>query len=102
VDVVNSSKNWLKSTCRGWHRAWTELRMRHNYDLYVCPDSGEVWQYMGTLDNMHEFRHRSLYGVRVLDRIPVMENDFEVCDRSCEIGVPTCENPLTFDLNIRC
>ena len=94
--------NWLKPSCRGWYRAWTELRMRHNYDLYICPESGEVWQYMGTHNNMHEFRHRSLYGGRAVDRIPVIETDFILNERSCESGVPTCENPLTFDLNIRC
>lgn len=23
-----------------------------------CPETGEIWQYMGTIEGNHEFRHR--------------------------------------------
>lgn len=42
-----------------WVRVWG-LLARHTLgqgDTY-CQDTGERWQYMGTWDGWHEFRHR--------------------------------------------
>lgn len=93
--------NWLKRECRGWSRAWKVLRDKYK-GLYVCPNYREQWEYMGTYANHHEFRHRSLYGVRTIERIPVDETDFDLCEEPCEVFVPQCTSPVTFDSGEAC
>lgn len=50
-----------------WAAMWAALQERVEAD-YVCPDTGEVWQYMGTKRATpshpwkHEFRHRRYVG----------------------------------------
>jgi hypothetical protein len=76
--VQECSKEWvyLDSDSREWEEAWTGLRLqlRILYSLTSdcvdeCPETGEVWQYMGTAwrngeENgvpgwYHAFRHRN-------------------------------------------
>lgn len=52
-----------------WKRMWDELSRYHDID-YVSP-LGEEWQYMGTDEAGHSFRHRDYHGKRVYARIPV-------------------------------
>lgn len=41
-----------------WNEAWDALRADVGDTVATCPITGEVWQYMGTVDGTHEFRHR--------------------------------------------
>jgi hypothetical protein len=47
-----------------WHFMWGMLAVHHlNVDnvkptLCLCPETNEGWQYMGTYEGRHEFRHR--------------------------------------------
>lgn len=42
-----------------WRALWHALGIRTGGDVEEkCPDTGEVWQYMGTFDGRHQFRHR--------------------------------------------
>jgi len=93
--------NWLDRRCVGWSRAWKALRDKHK-GLYVCPHSKEQWEYMGTIANYHEFRHRSLYGSRSVDRIPSIDTDFDLCEGSCEVVAAQCTSPVTFDTGEAC
>jgi len=49
-----------------WERMWSALFTE--YEEYKCPQSLEVWQYMGTWNTpegwAHQFRHRSYYDAR--------------------------------------
>src|SRR3990167_2983400 len=44
----------------GWARAWGEITRVYGDPACAHPAAGEVWQYMGTADGWHEFRHRAL------------------------------------------
>ena len=41
-----------------WDEAWRGLHERFGSVDEICPCCGEAWQYMGTVDGHHEFRHR--------------------------------------------
>jgi hypothetical protein len=65
-----------------WTRMWAVLASyqfgRWRGDM-ACrnEDSGEVWQYMGTIDGMHEFRHRDhpVTGCREYVNVPERKED---------------------------
>ena len=44
----------------GWARGWGEITRVYGDPACAHPAAGEVWQYMGTADGWHEFRHRAL------------------------------------------
>lgn len=67
---------FLKRTDPGWTRAWNVITERYGDPACTDEDTGESWQYMGTAGDMHEFRHRSLKGIRTYDRVPAIEGDF--------------------------
>ena len=74
---------WLENTHKGWRRAWEAIRAKYGDETCLNPDNGEVWQYMGSGERFHSFRHRWLPG-RVYDtgytyeKVPVEAGDFEV------------------------
>ncbi len=43
----------------GWNRAWGELAKAHG-DPDAADEQGERWEYMGTYDGRHTFRHRNV------------------------------------------
>ena len=55
-----AKNTWLEPTMRGWPRAWGVIRDRYGDLRCAHPVAGEVWQYMGTANGQHEFRHRAL------------------------------------------
>lgn len=57
---------WIERGSPEWHRMWRVL-----IEKYPEDDSGshEHWQYMGTYDGVHEFRHRDYGGGRHYVRI---------------------------------
>jgi hypothetical protein len=77
---------FLKQTDPGWSRAWDLLKAKYGSLECLDKETGECWQYMGSSENdgtghpaymgEHQFRHRSLQGVRVYDYIPVISGDF--------------------------
>lgn len=42
-----------------WQRMWDELKNIEGDYTKRCPETGEVWQYMGSGPEGHYFRHRS-------------------------------------------
>ena len=55
---------FMKPGTPEWNRAWREIahlpvnRGLANPSAARDPLTGETWQYMGTTDGWHEFRHR--------------------------------------------
>jgi hypothetical protein len=57
---------WVPRDTREWRDAWNGLiELTHKEGINPTRDpgqtdarSGESWQYMGTVDGTHEFRHR--------------------------------------------
>lgn len=51
-----------------WKLIWGELEKAFGDTKCECPDTGEVWQYMGSVPHgymtEHQFRHRSYQGER--------------------------------------
>jgi len=41
-----------------WNAMWASLENACGDTADKCPQTGEVWQYMGTYDGRHQFRHR--------------------------------------------
>jgi hypothetical protein len=56
-EVEESMSACLLPFMIGWHRAWSVLAKRCG-DVAVADADGERWQYMGTSDGRHFFRHR--------------------------------------------
>ena len=63
-----------------WLRMWSKLAAMQFGEWRgdtrcECPETGETWQYMGTLDGVHEFRHRNhpLTGTREHCYLPAKE-----------------------------
>jgi hypothetical protein len=43
-----------------WNHMWSIIyKMFDDYSC-MCKETGEAWQYMGTYEGFHEFRHRHL------------------------------------------
>ena len=51
---------WLEPEMRGWPRVWGVVFARYGDFRCAHPVAGEVWQYMGTANGWHSFRHRAL------------------------------------------
>lgn len=68
----------------GWLRAWRIMQGIYGSIDCLDPESGEVWQYMGTAivegRHVHQFRHRRLKGERTYRDIPVLNGDFELVE----------------------
>jgi hypothetical protein len=67
--------NFLDEGSQEWDRAWSEIARRYGDTACECPATGEMWQYMGTVERaghlVHEFRHRNLpaRNARVYDQV---------------------------------
>ena len=48
----------LSTTSTGWPAMWDALRDITGDYADCNPASGECWQYLGTYDGVHQFRHR--------------------------------------------
>lgn len=59
VDRVTAALMHLTCAHRGWGRAWAVIKQRHG-DSGAADENGERWQYMGTHNGEHEFRHRGV------------------------------------------
>jgi len=55
-----------------WDDMWSRLAAIVDIK-FVCPTTGEGWQYMGTVDGHHQFRHRSYEGRRNTVALPVQD-----------------------------
>lgn len=71
----------------GWLRAWRIMQGIYGSIDCLDPESGEVWQYMGTAYvsgplgrniQVHQFRHRCLNGERAYRDIPALRRDFQL------------------------
>jgi hypothetical protein len=62
------NSTFLEVGCEEWEKAWNSLKEEFEDTSCECPQTGEVWQYMGTMKKVfgyvHSFRHRSLNGER--------------------------------------
>lgn len=52
------SNEFLSTTSPGWPAMWEALADATGDYADCNPESGECWQYMGTYDGAHQFRHR--------------------------------------------
>jgi hypothetical protein len=78
--TAKTSLTFLKPENKGWERIWAVIAAKYGDIDSTDPGTGEVWQYMGTVDNkVHEFRHRSLNGERVYDTVAAEPEDFNAC-----------------------
>ena len=50
----------LQQGSPAWDDAWAQIARIFGDTACECPETGEVWQYMGTWNGEHEFRHRNL------------------------------------------
>ena len=48
----------LSTTSPEWPAMWDALARATGDYADCCPETGECWQYMGTYDGAHQFRHR--------------------------------------------
>jgi hypothetical protein len=73
----------LNAGQKGWHRAWQVIQQLYGDYACECPLTGEVWQYLGTADGFHQYRHRSYQGEHSYryESIPVMRGDFDLNDK---------------------
>jgi hypothetical protein len=77
---------YIKEDMQGHIRMWAALAKKHGSPTSEHLVSHEVWQYMGSTDNEHQFRHRDLMvdGIekgRYNESIPVEEGDFDFLTR---------------------
>jgi hypothetical protein len=59
----------------GWERVWNLIA--HTFGSFDCLENNEVWQYMGTTEREHQFRHRSFRGQRKYHNIAIDPHDFD-------------------------
>lgn len=80
-----SALKFLTCDSASWHDAWARLELHYGglACKHTCPDTGERWQYMGSVVDgssvRHQFRHRSLNGERVVfetDPLPFTLADY--------------------------
>lgn len=75
----------------GWDSAWAKIEKVFGDKFCECPETGEVWQYMGStikppyVDStgkvlfqtvIHQFRHRSYRGERTIENVRGKIEDF--------------------------
>lgn len=73
---------YMKDDMKGHIRMWSELAKKHGSMTSQHPVTKEVWEYMGSTETHHQFRHRDLMigGVeqgRVYENIPIQADDFD-------------------------
>lgn len=73
---------FLKPLHRGWDRTWEHIKTK--FGSYDCKDSytESCWEYIGTVfpgDELpyHEFKHCSYKGIRIVEKINLIEDDFK-------------------------
>lgn len=66
---------FLPHTSKGWKRVWEAIKAKYGDE--ECLHNFEVWQYMGSIPTEHQFRHRSLNGKRVYEKIDVQADDYQ-------------------------
>lgn len=81
---------WLTSTMIGWYRAWKSVAEAFGSTSCRDRESGETWEYMGTVDGRHEFRHRSYRGRSRNHYVPILCDDFDVHDGECYTITTDC------------
>jgi len=54
---------FIKSNTEEWEKAWQAIEDRFGCRNCADEHTGEVWQYMGTCNGDHEFRHRNYNGI---------------------------------------
>ena len=62
----------------GWARMWAVIAAKYGDAACHNEATNEVWQYLGTYNGVHQFRHRSLPacdGQRVYFNIEVLPGD---------------------------
>lgn len=69
---------FLSPQLKGWNRVWDCIRAKYGGIECLDDATGEVWNYMGSSDSEHQFRHRALNGARVVECVPVIESDYDV------------------------
>ena len=74
--TVFDGVKFLDSTMKGWARAWAVIEAKYG-NLECESPMGEVWQYMGSVRGLHEFRHRDYNGRKVNEFVPISASDFE-------------------------
>ncbi len=75
----------LDPSMKGWQRVWELLVAKYGDSQCSCPETGEVWQYMGSTKDVHQFRHRSFIHasmpftdpVRAYDQFDIQVGDFD-------------------------
>lgn len=68
----------MKRGMEGWRRMWAAIAAKYGDAACANKDDGEVWEYMGTHNGWHQFRHRALPsadGRRVYCNVEVMPGD---------------------------
>lgn len=66
----------ITSKHQGWTRMWNAIKDK--FGDVACEENGESWQYMGTTETVHEFRHRCLNGERTYFGVSVIPSDFDM------------------------
>ena len=75
---MTEQMRFLSGKFLGWNRVWECIRVKYGGTECLDDATGETWQYMGSTDKEHQFRHRALNGVRATECIPVEDGDFDV------------------------
>jgi len=55
---MTTTNEHLSTDSPGWAPMWEALADATGDRADYCPETNEVWQYMGTYDGAHQFRHR--------------------------------------------
>lgn len=78
LEQLRKELTFMQRHHKGWERAWEEIKKRYGDFDCECPETGERWQYMGTLGGFHDFRHRCLpaTGERTYAKVAVESDDF--------------------------
>jgi hypothetical protein len=78
---------FLAADMVGWDRIWAVIFQKYGSASCQNPISGEVWQYLGSTETEHQFRHRDFLQKfsdgttavgRKYENIPVLLGDFDV------------------------
>jgi UDP-galactopyranose mutase len=69
----------LERGMNGWERAWGLIHKKYGSVACLNDECGEVWQYMGTYNGFHQFRHRSLppFNERGYEWVTIQSDDYE-------------------------
>lgn len=85
-----SNIKFVKENSPTHTRMWDEIKTKFGDVACLCPNTGEVWQYMGSLidpltnlqEVEHQFRHRSHLGKReywsIYEKRELCAEDFNI------------------------